>query len=725
MSQEVHGLSTPPLLPIDPTGRVKDYGYSPVGIEIPKDPRKSIDNGHGQGQGISSKPTYSPSIAKPITPSIVENQNQQEIATPSLASNSTISELSINQLGLSQPASSSIYTESEGVKSNDDTPVPMKKIGTGVETTLDSLAKLRQFKAEVEATRQHPTLNAQLANKDGRSVGMGEMNPSLLAKMAESFILQQQQKLGIAGEGKGANTDASTGTTDKGDYSPLNVLEGSGNTKERESELRERLLSSRSRPNENQSRKRNNESNSPFIEHGYGYEENKRPRNDIQLPTNPPWNERNDRGRSTSTIRSDNYDDTNKYSRFPPPHPNDQRFTRRDQSAGTTSSGPDYKPSETNFVPSRYQTPPERERDRRHSQEGRGRPRTPPPPPIRNEPRRDSVNRSFGGKREGHGYGNGNESQRLADRISGAGPSPAPKYRPRSPSPARNYSNHRREQEYQRGPTRPRHYPDPRTPVDPTYGRRSDIPNIDPYGSYAIARGQPLGHARPPSPGYGRPPPPPARDQRYGYDPEGREDAYLRAPPPPPGYHDRYDRPPPPPPPPIGGNVFAQGQGIDTNNVVETLEALKAQISKLEKLVPTANTNVNTQPPPPPPPPPHSQGYDPYTGYDYPREPHPRERDYNPRPFPPPGGSVYQARGRFPSPPPPPPHRYEGDHRPGHEHEYDDRPGPGNDRGAGHGHGPGYGRGRGHGHGHGHGGGGRGRGGGKRGRGGRGGRGGR
>ncbi|WWD04528.1 hypothetical protein V865_002598 [Kwoniella europaea PYCC6329] len=710
MSQEVHGLSTPPLPPIDPTGRVKDYGYSLVDAQLARDPRKPIDNGQGQGQGTPSKATHSPSVPEPINPSTVENENQQEIATPSLTSNSTISELSINQLGLSQPFSSSIYTKSEGAKSNDATSVPTKKIGTGMETTLDSLAKLRQFKAEVEATRQHPTLNTHLANKDGPSVGMGEMNPSLLAKMAESFILQQQQKLGSVGEGKPTNASTSTGVTDKGEYSPVNVVEGRGSTKERELELKERLLFSKSRP------MRNSESNSTFNERGYGYEDNKRSRNDIQLPVNSPWNERNDRGRSSSTIRSDNHDDQNERQRFPPPHPNDPRFKRREPSTSTTSSGPDHKPNETNFVPSRYQNPSGRghERDRRYSQEGQGpgRPRTPPPSPIRNDRRRDSVNRSFGREREGYGYGNGNESQRLADRISGAGPSPAPKYRPRSPSPARTYPYPRREQEYQRGPTPPRHYPDPRTPVDPTYGRRPDISNMDPYDSYANARGQPLGHARPPSPGYGRPPPPPARDQWYGYDPKGREDAYSRA---------------PPPPPPTGGNVFAQGQGIDTNNVVETLEALKAQISKLEKLVPTANTNVNAQPRPPPPPPLQSQEYDPYSGYDYPREPHPRVREYDPRPFPPPGGNAYQSRGRLPSPPPPPPHRYEDDHGPGHEHGYDDGPMPGNDRRAGHGHGPGpgYGRGRGHGHGHGHGGGGRGRGGGKRGRGGRGGRGGR
>ncbi|OCF73270.1 hypothetical protein I204_06501 [Kwoniella mangroviensis CBS 8886] len=732
MSQEVHGLFTPPLPPIDPTGRAKDYGYSSVGIN--KDPRKSIDNGHGQGQGSPSRATYSPSVPKPITQSTVENQNQQDIATPSLTSNSTISELSINQLGLSHPSSSaSIYTESEGVKSNDDTPIATNKIGTGTETTLDSLAKLRQFKAEVEATRQHSHPSTYVDNKGNPSggVGMGEMNPSHLAKMAESFILQQRQKLDSADEGKIASTNTSIEPADDSGYSRVNALEGSGSAKERELELKERLLSSRLRPSENQDRKRNSESNSPFDERAYGYEQNKRPRNDVQLPVNPPWNDRyKDRGRSSSTIRSDNHDDSDKYPRFPPPHPSDPRFTRREQSTGTTSSGPDYKPSETNFVPSRYQNPPGRghQRDRRYSQEGQGRPRTPPSPPIRNEPGRNNVNRSFGREREGYGYDN--QGQRLADRISGGGASPAPKYRPRSPSPARTYSNTRREREYPRPPSPPRHYPGPRTPVDTTYGRRPDIPTIDPYDTYANARGQPLRHARPPSPGYGRPPPPSMRDQRYGYDSKGREDAYLGAPPPPPtppGYHDRYDRPPPPPPPPIGGNVFAQGQGMDTNNVVETLEALKAQISKLEKLVPTAGTNVNTQPPPLPPPPPRPQGYDPYGGYDHPREPHPREREYDTRPFPPPSGDPYQVRGRLPSPPPPPPHKYEDDHGPGHEHEheYDDRPGPRNDRRAGHGPGPGYGRGRGRGHGHGHGGGGRGRGGGKRGRGGRGGRGGR
>ncbi|WVW86999.1 hypothetical protein I302_109055 [Kwoniella bestiolae CBS 10118] len=725
-------LYTPPLPAGDPTGR--DKALPPSGEvsanhgqvelpQLPRDPRKSIsyedlnDRPYPSNQATAPKPTPHTSV-------------EERFPTPSLTSISAVSDSSSQMETGIQPSPSlstipSSSTPSTNIiqRQHNDGASPNK----GIAESLDSLAKLRQFKAEVEATRQNTNLNKS-------TVLAGEMNPSQLAKMAESFIMQQQLKSG----------DASSAP----DMTGQNVSTSAAEDKEKE--LKEKLLSkSQSRSmniSDNANKRERGRTDSPYNERALtsGQQENKRMRNDVSLPPHAPWDERARGGEydyaPAPVKRDQNYEN----DRFRPPHADDPRFTRREQFTPTSERG---------NAALRYQRDVSGSgsgsgADRRYSAGNGGRSRT--PPSVRNG--RDVG--SYANERGREEYRI--EGQRLADRISGPGPATVPKYRPRSPSPPsrvppRTYTNARppspprppresRERDYPRPPSPPRHYPDPRTPVNASFGRRTDHP--DPYDTYANARGPPTGpkgiapdpYARAPSPGYGRPPPPPSREygreQRYGYNQRAREASYSRGnpPPPPPEYRDqgRYDRPPPLPP---AGNPLMHGAGVDTTNVVETLEALKAQISKLEKLVPTANTSA--------PPPPH-QGYDTYADYtssyerDRLREPHPREREYaydsRPPPPPPPGNAYPPSMGgrdrpRPPSPPPPPPQ-----HRGGvYEHEYD--------LGHGHGHGRGYDYEHGHefdyddrGHpggrgGHGRGRGGRGRGGrGQRGRGGRGGR---
>ncbi|WWC65774.1 uncharacterized protein I303_108396 [Kwoniella dejecticola CBS 10117] len=672
-----------------------------------------------------------------------------QLPTPSLTSNSTMSNASDMQaIPLSSSASALPSTSTSTLRGGGASPTtastssipaesdlsrasPSTHLANGTTNTprpLSSLDRLRQFKAEVEASRNNAhTKTASPGRGTGTSTATGisntnaggvELDPGKLAKMAESFILQQQQGQQVKKEPSRSPTASSS-----------TIAENGAVPSDRERALKEQLKSRTAQGNSRSPTAAAKKS--PPADIGYtaptqrgegqealhGQRQEQDERRNSTAPANPPWKDRDqdrsqqrlpvsqandNRSLSTSASASGSASTTSA-GKFQPPHPDDARFSRRDVPAA--AAGADHKPSATNFVTPKFQRPANSSNKAdRYS-------RTPPP---------RSSHQPTAQAREQYDRPRAHDGQRLADRITGTPPGSGPgsmarsRERSRSPRPAqREYRRGRSPpplmRDHGRQPSPPRHYPDPRTPVLPDYTAREDRPG--PYDAYSAQRlphaggrgGPEQSYGRIPSPPYGkthayRPADPPTReygrDRYHGYG----EDAYARhphshphphsPPPPPAGYHrkqypddPRYHGPPYPP-----GSMLPAG--VDTNNVVETLEALKAQISKLEKLVPTAATIPYHAPPPPPPPPLPQQAmhrgyeYDPYAEYarqygaDRPREPHPREREYDPRPV-----------GRPGSPYPPPHGRdsaYEEDRNP----QGLRGPGPPSPRGAHAGHAP-------------------------------------
>ncbi|WWC73752.1 uncharacterized protein I206_107724 [Kwoniella pini CBS 10737] len=709
----------------DPTGRDQSILSFSKDTDLLTNSVNLLSNGHPAIQSMASHQS-TPKLINFDDQQIPDSALHSHLPTPSLTSNSTVS----NSIDPPQvmSSSSSVSTSSVQEKSQ-KTNSPPNTITAP--RSLSSLEKLRQFKAEVEATRN----NSKAANISSPNINIEEteMNPGKLAKMAESFILQQQQIK------KENNPITSTSTVGENDF----ILSDREKALKEQLKLRSAQSQSRS-PTSGSKRIAHNDSKAPSEEMNFS----KRSRGDsgIQgqlqtsdqrryptLPANPPWNERNQDKlqkspvASHSTTRAGSSSERNSNSaKFQPPHPNDPRFTRREVSTGSAGSvEPDYKPSDTNFVSSRF------------LRSGNG-----PHPMGRDSgspPSRAALSSDSRGKeRERNEFdrSRGYDGQRLADRISTKSPGPPHKYRQRSPSPTRPapraYSRGHTPPHERRGqgrpPSPPRQYPDPRTPVSPHQaGRDQYIGAHEQYGDPRMPlppppRTRPEIHERLPSPVH-------ARLSQRGLPPEDyMEGRYLSAhrgvpfarhppsaPTPeygrPPIVNHHHDRSPVPNP--------LVAAGIDTNNVVETLQALKAQISKLEKLVPTT---AALQPQPHHPPSQRGHEYDPYTeyarqyGHDRPREPHPREREYDSRPPGPPGHAYpphpHGIEGRYederrglprgpPSPrghygahedpyPRPPHHPHDHVHRHG---EFDGPPGRGRGgKGQGFGHGGGRGK---------------------------------
>lgn len=137
--------------------------YTPKRDAEPKMP-KSSEESNGQ---VNPKST-------PQVP-IIANVSDTGLPTPSLtaqSSSSVVSSATVNEF----------VSKSQAQSHEDQQPQASGQSPAAREIALDSLAKLRQFKAEVEATRQIRG-------------GAAELEPAKLAKMAESFILSQQQQL--------------------------------------------------------------------------------------------------------------------------------------------------------------------------------------------------------------------------------------------------------------------------------------------------------------------------------------------------------------------------------------------------------------------------------------------------------------------------------------------------------------------------------------------------
>ncbi|WWC92733.1 uncharacterized protein L201_007692 [Kwoniella dendrophila CBS 6074] len=640
-----------------------------------------------------------------------------QLPTPSLTSHPTVTHISPDQ---------SLSTQQQSINDSDqarivNTENGVSGLGTNSTTastssnkstkqSLDSLAKLRQFKAELLAKKHDKNTKSTDQNND---IEPTEVNSSALAKMAEMFLLQQQQKnKSVYGTSTMDHTPL-TGTKDSTKSSPSTMNTTKDQIKDdsekdkikREQELREKLKSRSSYSNQGTKSGSNSRDQSPAIgvkremmdirsqiSSGKGdhdnQDESKRRKIDqtttvvvdksrVQtpvLPANPPWDNRAKSARSapppiplqsspntsSASLRSNQHQHQNQ-----PPHSNDPRFTRRDISTTSSSSslshstdvkpqaGSDYRPTETNFVPVRFQNQPRSsEQDKHYRRRSRS------PPARIAEPRQPFTSNHTR-----------TEGRILADRIAGMGATPQNRLRSRSP-PRRSSASHQRQitpprsRDYPRAASPPQRYPDPRTPATPAFPPPGPPRRPDEFGQHVYDHQRPAPgtrkdnapdpYRRVASPVRRRTPPPPLppplhhgreyeRDPRYPHDPRGdpyTRNAYPGLPPPEYQRHtdDRYDRPPHPPhplAPPVSSFPTA---GIDTDNVVETLEALKAQISKLEKLVPASLTS---HPAPPPPPPQHGSGpvyhegrYDPYEDYarryntGRPRSPHPREREY-------------------------------------------------------------------------------------------------
>lgn len=112
--------------------------------------------------------------AKPQAP-INANVSDTGLPTPSLTAQSSSSVVSSGTVNEFASKFQSQSHKDQQAQPSGQSPAPQ-------EIALDSLAKLRQFKAEVEATRQ-------------TRGGAAELEPAKLAKMAESFLLSQQQQL--------------------------------------------------------------------------------------------------------------------------------------------------------------------------------------------------------------------------------------------------------------------------------------------------------------------------------------------------------------------------------------------------------------------------------------------------------------------------------------------------------------------------------------------------
>ncbi|KAK8849578.1 hypothetical protein IAR55_004913 [Kwoniella newhampshirensis] len=525
--------------------------------------------------------------------------------TPSLTSGSTAA---TSVLTAPTDLSGMAFTNNEGS-------------GNGQEKSLDSLAKLRQFKAEVEATRQRR--------------GTTEVEPSKLAQMAESFILSQQirQQTPISDDAVAREQELKERLKARQKYE-----ESLSTANRRDQEYDDRRSDSKAGGVSDLKRSRDDDG-SDGLEQSRGSQFDKRP--------------------MTTASGYDNWD---------------PRFQKRDNHGrsprGGTSSAPShFEPSGKNLIPARYQgdagVP---ESGSRAGQRGFSSPKRRASPGKNKHASRDTCSQPSRSGEDAQ-Y----EGQRLAERISGGNRprSPSPNrfrrtsgYRPRSPSPVKppapGYYVSRLlspvrgplRDSYRR-PSSPHQYPDPRTPAALSFAsafhQRQDqiLPTHAPPTGPRSATSEAY-HPRYPPASYDRPPLDRERDQITDVS---REKQYSRASPldlrDPRPVQDRYERPPPPPAPPIAL------QGLDAKNVVETIEALKAQLTQLEKIATAAIAAPQALPALAlGPADAYSSGssYDPRYGPRVPPPPGPYDRPQSPQrrqgPLSPPGSPSGYGRGR-------------------------------------------------------------------------------
>ncbi|ODN78616.1 hypothetical protein L202_04215 [Cryptococcus amylolentus CBS 6039] len=586
---------------------------------------------HPHAQPQDSKTGYNQSPRESWRPS-------PQPAKPSIASGSSHtpgdhdgeSQVTASRLG---PGDHHDRAESEAVTAKQDltSGISPSQSPAHQEPSLDSLAKLRQFKREVEASRQTKSSSV-------------ELDPSRLAKMAESFLLSQNQP----------TSQQKSSLSQSSSTSPFIPLAQNGSATATEDDEKEKFIREQQLKEQLRARvDRAGVAGKP--------KEQSPSTNQQQLPSRRPRAEDlidpGTQSAATAPIPTGpaalSHDPVDPRLRRPPPggpalshplppHPIPNGPPALHNLPPTTSApapGSNFEPSERNFVPARFRDGkggvPVFGSFKKHGSDNDlpVYPRVDSvPPPIREERHRPrDIELSPPPRSEGRS---------LADRIS-APRSAAVSSRPRSPSPVRGPAPYRPPRntylgppaardlrdirEYHRPPS-PRRYADrsPPPPIDapyrPPYDTRYGDPRNypDPRDSRdprnAPERFRDREYARPLSRDFDRPPSPPGRGREFSRYPE--RDPYTGPP---------LDYRPAPPVPAVN------------ENVLETIENLKAQLSHLQQAA--------LQPAPSPYPP---RDHDRERERDIERE---RERERFARYGPPPRD--YPPPPRDYSPPPP------------------------------------------------------------------------
>ncbi|OCF34281.1 hypothetical protein I316_03794 [Kwoniella heveanensis BCC8398] len=505
---------------------------------------------------------------------------------------------------------------------------------TGFTATLDSLAKLRQFKAEVEASRSAKasasnadpntsttaangntnnglwetsglasTSSPALSSAQGTGLGTAEFDTSQLAKMAQSFIEKQQRQSQPQPESQRQNQLGSGNDLAPADVgrSDTRAREYPSSALDREHELRGKLKSRHDKP-----------PRSPQADLDRTPQDRDK-RTDTAGPADPTRASLHVPPRISAT------------GKYLPPLPSDPRFTRRDV---------------TNSSQGERAVPP-RDSARSHAgNAGDARSARSGGWASRRDESRPTLPRQ--GDERSSSWNERHEGHKPADRIAGVTRPP-----PATLLYEHNAPAHTRSRSRSRSPPRARE-PYPRESINRAQKE-------DPYESYAASRGLPTM----PKDGRALPSPYPTvdlRDRGVGYpdharnaneydarrdprysDPAEREsirDRYSRRSPPPAAAARRHPSPPREhslcpdqrfdehqrerdrdssykpsssayvqPASGATSHTLAPPQtpqlaaiGLDANNVVETLQALKAQISKLEKLVPASLVKAVSSP---------------------------------------------------------------------------------------------------------------------------------
>ncbi|WVQ75022.1 hypothetical protein IAR50_004631 [Cryptococcus sp. DSM 104548] len=450
------------------------------------------------------------------------------------------------------------------------------------EPSLDSLAKLRQFKREVEASRQTKSSSADL-------------DPARLAKIAESFLLSQNQPPPQQKSGQTPLSQSSSASS----FIPFAQNGSATATDEKEKAVREQQLKEQLRARVDRAgvvEKPKDQSPSTNQQHPPG----RRPRAEdlidpgagspaaaTPIPTGPAALS-SDLAAPIPSFVPPSHD--TRLRRPPPegpalshplpPQPNinaPAALHHRPAPVATPAPGINYEPSEKNFVPARFRDgkggKPELGAFRKAGSDNNSPvyPRVGSvPPPVRDErhgPRDFELPpppRSDG--------------RSLADRISAPRSAVAPP-RPRSPSPVRGPAPYRPPRNRYIEPPAARDARDSREYRRPPSPRRYADRSMSPPPSALSSRlGDPRNYPDPRDPRDPRNAPERFRERDYVRPPPLREfDRPLS-----PGrgresirYPD-YARPPPEHRP-------APAVAAVNENVLETIESLKAQISHLQQ----------------------------------------------------------------------------------------------------------------------------------------------
>lgn len=242
--------------------------------------------------------------AKPQAP-INANVSDTGLPTPSLTAQSSSSVISSGTINEFASKLQSQPRKDQQAHSSGQSPAPQ-------EIALDSLAKLRQFKAEVEATRQ-------------TRGGAAELEPAKLAKMAESFLLSQQQQLQLQ----------------QPQTQDVHVIEEEKDKMAREQQLKEQLKA-RAKGDDSRLVDRNKD---------------RSPSSSSAVARRPRAEDLIDSEKSTPDVEGK---PDLRSSSNPPPSAvhlqQDPRFRRRTPApVPAPPSGNNFEPSAKNFVPSRFQ----------------------------------------------------------------------------------------------------------------------------------------------------------------------------------------------------------------------------------------------------------------------------------------------------------------------------------------------------------------------------------